>query len=122
MTEREKLIKKKTIKYFIQQKIVELVLVSLILGGIIFIPYLIGFLGNRFFTSIYDTVGLVGFWTMGIGTLFGIIFGIFFIWGVFYLIIYDSIYKGLKKYLTKFLKWNWKKARNRAEEYYEVSR
>lgn len=38
----EQLIKKKTIKYFIQQKIVEIILGILIIIGIVFIPYWLG--------------------------------------------------------------------------------
>ncbi len=119
----EQLIKKKTIKYFIQQKVIELVLGVLIIVGLIFLPYLLGhYIGDN--KSIYcdrsdycDTLysyndcdenadcGKYAKWGEGTLYLIGGAITLFIILLVFHI----------------WCKFNWRKARARAEKYYEVN-
>ncbi len=103
--------KQKAIKYFIEQKIVEIILILVIITAIVFIPYLVGTLLPDSWNVAYSStepynINISDYWLTGIFISF---FGAFFI-GLGLTVIY-----GIYKILIYWIDSNWEKAKKRAE-------
>ena len=95
--------KNKAIKYFIEQKIVEILIGLIIFAVIAIIPMLVG----KFMTKVFGGE-LQGFELWIVGLLFCIVL---FMFGV----ILTIIFVGLKNLIVSWIESNWEKAKRRAE-------
>lgn len=106
--------KQKAIKYFIEQKVVEILIGLIIIAAIIFIPYLLGnFIGDNMdeicssSLSELDVLGLVEIQCSNFG-----------IWleGVVYIVIISVILYLVGIIICAWFSRNWKKAKEKARE------
>lgn len=112
--------KKLAIKYFIQQKVTEIVLTLLIISLIVFVPYLLGFNftdrtselfcyhGSYYYNNIWTTnynCGNIGIWFLGLWLMIKWISITFASIGIILCIFWI---------LQGWIESNWKKAKRRA--------